>query len=644
MSAFPHQIGRITTYLPAEFCPILDYLPSLLHIIPMKNKTTFLSCILTLLSALLALPGRAEADGYFMSPGSNPSISELLNPDGTLNLYTGYTGSLNLTGFSVVLDPEKGISASTATEQEEVVMGTWSALGAGTSGTCYAVAVQGTDVYVGGSFANIGGLSASCIAKWDGSTWSVLGSGLNNACWEIAFSETGELYAGGSFTTAGGISANRIAKWDGSTWSALGTGLVASGTAQCYTMAIVGTDLYAAGIFTTAGGVSANNIAKWNGATWSALGGGLTGGANVCNAIIIQGTNLYAGGNFTVAGGAPAAYVAKWNGTTWSALGSGLNTYAQSFAVSGTDLYVSGNFTTAGGLSVGRIAKWNGSTWSALGTGLGGIATGLIVSGTDLYAGGTFSTAGAVSAAKVAKWDGTAWSALGAGLSGGFPSATCWAIAGSGTDLYAAGSFSVAGSVSASGIARWDGLTALPVELIDFSGRIQNNHTYLFWQTASETRNKGFDIEHSPDGYDWIRIGFVPGLGDGDGLQAYDFTDEKPLPGQNYYRLKQWDLDGRYEYSNAVSLTLPNKDKQTGAFYPNPARSGLVSLEYYAEKEADLLASVFDATGRLVLRRTQALEEDRNVLQFDFSQLTAGTYSVHLDDGTNRIVRNITIE
>jgi hypothetical protein len=90
---------------------------------------------------------------------------------------------------------------------------------------------------------------------------------LNN----IAYCQTvynGELYVGGKFTTAGGVSASNIAKWNGTAWSALGSGITGSNTgsnSQVTSMAVYNGELYVGGDFTTAGGVSANYIAKWNG-------------------------------------------------------------------------------------------------------------------------------------------------------------------------------------------------------------------------------------------------------------------------------------------------------------------------------------------------------------------------------------------
>ena len=80
----------------------------------------------------------------------------------------------------------------------------------------------------------------------------------------------------------------------------------------------------------------------------------------------------------------------------------------------------------------------------------------LAVSGTNLYAGGYFTTAGGVPANNIAKWDGSAWSALGSGM-GGIRVYAVYALAVSGTNLYAGGNFTTAGGVPANYIAKWDG-------------------------------------------------------------------------------------------------------------------------------------------------------------------------------------------
>lgn len=293
-----------------------------------------------------------------------------------------------------------------------IVTGVWSALGTGLSGGtgCYTLAVIGTDLYVGGDFSSAGGVSNTAqIAKWNGA-WSALGTGVTagTGCFALAVVGT-SLYAGGGFTTMGGVAnTTRFAKWDGSAWSAIGTGLNSGVTAFC----VIGTDLYVGGGFTSAGGVSgADRIAKWDtvGGSWSALGSGLNG---VCYSMTSIGTDLYVGGQFTSAGGVSAVRIAKWDtiGGSWSALGSGLNGVCSALASVGTMLYAGGNFTDQGNYVVGFDTAQN--NWVTMGAGLNNACYALAVSGTDLYVGGGFSTAGGLSSKAIAAYLATLQSTL----------------------------------------------------------------------------------------------------------------------------------------------------------------------------------------------------------------------------------------
>jgi hypothetical protein len=332
----------------------------------------------------------------------------------------------------------------------------WSALGLGVSGRVRALAVSGTDVYMGGDFAtatNNGGaaITVNRMARWDGGNWSALGSGMNNIVYALATMSNGNVYAGGLFTMAtnsGGIAvaANCIAKWDGSGWSALGLGV----SDRVRVLTVSGTNLYAGGNFVTAGGVTVNYIAKWNGNSWSSLGSGMS---NHVAALVVSDSSIYAGGLFIrSANSVPARYVAKWNGSSWSALGSGIDSSVYALAVSGTNVYAGGFFTVAGGITADYIAKWNGSSWSALGSGVNANVLALAVSGADLYLGGEFTVAGGTSRFYLARWNGSGWWSVGS------PGGVVRALATTGNDLYAGGDFALSGpSFSLRGVGKWNG-------------------------------------------------------------------------------------------------------------------------------------------------------------------------------------------
>ena len=239
-----------------------------------------------------------------------------------------------------------------------------------------------------------------------------------------------------------------------------------------------GPALYAGGGFFTAGGTTVNKIAKLRGDEWLPLGAGIgsTNGQVWVMGEFDDGTGraLFVGGDFTVAGGQEANHIAKWDGSTWSPVGQGTSATVRGAMTvfddgSAPALYVGGDFITAGGIEVNHVAKWDGEQWSALGSGVSGESGSVRAlcvfddgNGAALYAGGKFTVAGSVTVNGIAKWDGSTWSAVGGGM-GPDPSGTRLVRGlvvhddGTGLALYATGQFASAGSVPALRIARWDG-------------------------------------------------------------------------------------------------------------------------------------------------------------------------------------------
>jgi hypothetical protein len=98
----------------------------------------------------------------------------------------------------------------------------------------------------------------------------------------------------------------------------------------------------------------------------------------------------------------------------------------------------------------------------------------------------------------------------------------------------------------------------LPVELLSFTGKQENEKIILNWSTASEMNNDYFTIERSPDGNNWEVIGNLKGTGTTSTPRDYTFADALENTGSKtvYYRLKQTDFNGQYEYFRPVSVTI----------------------------------------------------------------------------------------
>ncbi|MCF8244246.1 MAG: BspA family leucine-rich repeat surface protein, partial [Saprospiraceae bacterium] len=160
----------------------------------------------------------------------------------------------------------------------------------------------------------------------------------------------------------------------------------------------------------------------------------------------------------------------------------------------------------------------------------------------------------------------------------------------------------------------------LPVELVSFQAERQNRDAALLtWRTASELNNEGFDIERSSDGRNWETLSFVPGHGTTQAEQSYAYTDEQPLPGVNYYRLRQVDFDGKMEYSDIRSVMMEGSTNGI-AVYPNPVKDGLLNVDFAAEQEGTATLRIFDASGKLLHREVLANQHN----QTNYGHLSAG--------------------
>jgi len=303
----------------------------------------------------------------------------------------------------------------------------WSALG--NPGTSYGVGfttrrvvAAENKIYLGGRFRAAGNTRAGRLAVWNGDEWNSLGRGVLGDIVTAgivvnAIAVNGDdVYIGGSFTNVDGISANNIAHWDGSAWHALGQGI--KGTVL--DLAFHKNELYAAGKFQNARDVTAFNIAKWDGATWQRLPGALAGiTANFqIQSLLFNGDDLYIGGNFFSASG--DGNVAMQVGEDCVPLGRGLNSNVTALAFWNGELYAGGRFLKSGSASVRHLAKWTGSEWVQVSGFNADKANASIASLAtyrgDLVAGGIFALSADPSISQIARFDGRTWKSFGSGL------------------------------------------------------------------------------------------------------------------------------------------------------------------------------------------------------------------------------------
>lgn len=168
-------------------------------------------------------------------------------------------------------------------------------------------------------------------------------------------------------------------------------------------------------------------------------------------------------------------------------------------------------------------------------------------------------------------------------------------------------------------------VTSLPVTLVSFDGKSGNNQTKLAWVTSSETTNKGFEIERSADARKFEKIGFVDGNGDSKETNTYHFTDLNPLA-TGYYRLKQLDYDGKFEYSRTIIVKTPTEPIE---IYPNPAQTELT----VAGASANAPVAVFASTGRPVMADAKLSGG-----KFNVQSLKEGLYTIWISDTVKKLL------
>jgi cephalosporin-C deacetylase len=164
---------------------------------------------------------------------------------------------------------------------------------------------------------------------------------------------------------------------------------------------------------------------------------------------------------------------------------------------------------------------------------------------------------------------------------------------------------------------------AIPVKLNTIKTVYKDKTNELTWTTTTEINNTGFEIERSADGKRWQRLDFVQGKGNSNEVNTYNFIDNAPLP-INYYRLRQIDVNGDFEYSPIVS-SFRDKNKDV-LIYPNPA-TDVLTIKMDNSENSDI--KIYDILGKIVL----VGQTTTNETQLNISALAKGNYCVEIKNG-----------
>lgn len=160
--------------------------------------------------------------------------------------------------------------------------------------------------------------------------------------------------------------------------------------------------------------------------------------------------------------------------------------------------------------------------------------------------------------------------------------------------------------------------SGLPVELLYFDYSIVSSQVILNWATSSETNNNYFTIERSTDGISFETIATINGAGNSNSLLTYHFTDKNPIQGTSYYRLKQTDFNGKFEYFNAIACNFNAKSVSTGLI--NSMVTDNISVNLTGES-GNYTITIYNYSGQKVFESVYTTENSFSNLTIPFNNI-----------------------
>lgn len=285
-------------------------------------------------------------------------------------------------------------------------------------------------------------------------------------------------------------------------------------------------------------------------------------------------------------------------------------------------------FNTANMQKVSEFEYWNISR-------SGSASAGISLS----YNSGSYngSDIGTVANLRVGHWDGSQWDYP---SGGGVHSQ-------SGTNITGTVSVTNVTSFSPFTISSLDNNSPLPVSWLSFSAeRLDNISVILRWKTAQEKNNDHFEVERSEDGKEFMKIGEVQGAGNSSMILAYQFTDSEASTSQRlYYRIKQVDYDGKFEYSSiAIIYESEEAHVERWTVFPNPIAEGQsLTIKPVSPEDEYVSIVIVSANGQTVFQKSGSFNQLSSDLESLSNTLRTGAYVLKITNGTDseafRIVR-----
>lgn len=160
--------------------------------------------------------------------------------------------------------------------------------------------------------------------------------------------------------------------------------------------------------------------------------------------------------------------------------------------------------------------------------------------------------------------------------------------------------------------------STLPIEMVSFKAKQENDAVVLSWITATEVNNDYFTVERSIDGTLFDFVANVKGAGNSNQIQIYSYTDRSNNLGGVYFRIKQTDYDGKYSYSETVYVPESIQKTELVAVYPNPSETNQITINATSPDSYNL--TILTLSGQVLQN------QDLTSSQISLPELSKGLY------------------
>ncbi len=188
--------------------------------------------------------------------------------------------------------------------------------------------------------------------------------------------------------------------------------------------------------------------------------------------------------------------------------------------------------------------------------------------------------------------------------------------------------------------------SALPITLINFTAKTEGKKVRLDWETGSEENNDFFTVERSLDGKTFEKVFTKKGSGNSKVNQYYFGYDANPYTGVSYYRLKQTDFDGKFAYSDIVSVKLvvaqiPSEIDVN--VYPNPVTNQLIHVDLKAQNNASYTLHLLNEIGQVIFSDTYDAFVGNNSYEIHLPNAVTGLYIVEISNQNKVVVDRVKV-